>query len=126
MNAFMRRARNLLGHVFGAQQPVMGAVAGEVEAPAQIHQGPLTRRQRLLREQEQSTKQLYPVIQKDSAVIYRLPKDKWCHGTVKEVGVGEYRVGGDGEVGRWIPRMEVFPVPPTNARTTRSGRVYGH
>ena len=42
LNQAVQGAANWFHRHFGGNQPMEGAVAGEEEAPAQIHQGPLT------------------------------------------------------------------------------------
>ena len=92
------------------------------EAPAQIHQGPLTSATK-----KRSTKQLYPIIAKNVRIIARLPRDRLMTGKVLEEGVRQYRVGEDSDNGVGIDRMDIFPpLPPTtNTRKARSGRIYG-
>ena len=120
---FFNGARNALRNAFRNGQIAQGQVAGQVEAPANINHAPLTRHQRQLRRQEQARNPLYQVLPRNTIVNCRLPRDRWVTTTILEVGVGEYRVGEDGEEGRWVQRMDVHPLPHVN-KTLRSGRIY--
>ena len=45
-------------------------------------------------------------------IIARLPHYRWVTAKILEVEVWHYRVGQDGELGIWIPRMDTSPPPP--------------
>ena len=119
---FLNGAANAFRNLFHGQI-AQGQVAGQVEAPANIQNAPLTHHQRQLRKQEQARAPLYQLLPRGTIVQCRLPRDRWVTTRILEVGVCCYRVGEEGEEGRWIQRMDVHPLPHVN-KTLRSGRIY--